>query len=81
MRFLPGGKRQVAADNLTHHGRQACENCGIDVVQPQKSARGVTPPSNEWQTDHIIPSAKRGNGDPSNGDLLCRDCNRAKSDK
>ncbi|MEU7174584.1 HNH endonuclease [Micromonospora tulbaghiae] len=30
--------------------------------------------------DHGIPKAAGGSGDPSNGDALCRKCNRSKSD-
>jgi len=64
-----------------NNGTTLCQNCRTPVVQPQKSMKGVTPPNNEWQHDHIIPKVKRGNGDPSNGQLLCRTCNREKSDK
>ncbi|WP_407653764.1 HNH endonuclease [Archangium lipolyticum] len=31
--------------------------------------------------DHVIPRAKGGEGDPDNGQVLCRDCNLKKSDK
>jgi RHS repeat-associated protein len=64
-----------------NNGATLCQNCRTPVVPPQKSMKGVTPPKNEWQHDHIIPKVKRGNGDPSNGQLLCRTCNREKSDK
>jgi 5-methylcytosine-specific restriction endonuclease McrA len=47
----------------------------------QKSQKGVTPPGNEGQTDHIQPKSKGGTNDPSNAQHLCRDCNIKKSDK
>ncbi len=58
-----------------------CQNCGVETTPGQKSQKGVTPPGNEGQTDHIVPKSKGGTNDPSNAQHLCRDCNIQKSDK
>jgi uncharacterized protein RhaS with RHS repeats len=80
--FTPKGKAEIDASNAERHGGvNACEECGLRVVPGQKSQRGVTPPGNERHRDHIVPKSKGGDGDPSNGQILCRDCNLKKSDK
>jgi hypothetical protein len=58
-----------------------CQNCGTETTPGQKFQKGVTPPGNEGQTDHIQPKSKGGTNDPSNAQHLCRDCNIKKSDK
>ncbi len=60
---------------------QKCEYCGQATVPGKKSARGVTPPKNEGQTDHYLPKAKGGTNDPVNARHVCRDCNLKKPDK
>jgi hypothetical protein len=78
--FTPKGKAELDAENAARHGgTNACESCGKEVEPGQKSQKGVSPPKNERQRDHIIPKSKGGNGDPSNGQILCRDCNLEKS--
>ncbi|HKN58642.1 MAG TPA: HNH endonuclease [Gemmatimonadaceae bacterium] len=57
------------------------DDCDRKVDPGKKSEKGVTPPGNERQADHIIPKSKGGDGSPSNGRTLCRDCNIKKSDK
>jgi hypothetical protein len=79
--FTQAGKREVWSGNATEHGANQCENCGQGVSKPAQSQKGVTPPGNEGHVDHIIPKSQGGDGSPSNGQLLCRDCNLAKSDK
>ncbi len=82
MRFTPKGKREVKAENAQDHGgKNQCENCGTETVKAEQSQKGVTPPSNETQVDHIIPESKGGDGAPPNGQVLCRECNNKKSDK
>ena len=82
MAFKPEHTPVLLQENrMKNNGRVLCENCGTAVIPPQKSMRGVTPPKNEWQRDHIIPKAQRGDGDPRNGQILCRGCNRAKGAK
>ena len=80
--FTPKGKAEIDAENAARNGgKNVCENCGVETVPGKKSERGVTPPGNERQRDYIIPKSKGGDGDPSNGQVLCRDCNLDKSDK
>ena len=54
--FSPKVKKDAAgaADNT-------CQICGVKTVPAKKSAKGVTPPANEGQTDHIKPKSKGGN--------------------
>jgi hypothetical protein len=82
MRFTPKGKQEVKAENVQKHdGESRCENCDVKTVEAQKSQKGITPPGNETQVDHVIPKVKGGDGSPSNGQVLCRECNNEKSDK
>jgi hypothetical protein len=79
--FTPKGKQQVIEANRQANGGQVvCENCGVVTVPSQKSQQGVTPPQNEAQVDHINAKSKGGDGAPSNGQVLCRQCNRDKWD-
>ena len=51
------------------------------MVDSAKSQKGVTPPANEAQVDHIIPVNAGGTRDQGNLELRTRANNRAKSDK
>jgi RHS repeat-associated protein len=73
-RFSPGTKQ---AAKQAAGGK--CQNCGTETTPGQKSQKGVTPPKNEGQTDHIQPASKGGTNDPSNAQHLCRECNIKKS--
>ncbi len=53
---------------------------GDDRLPAQKSQKGVTQEPREVHMDHIIQKSKRGDGSLSNGQVLCRKCNRAKWD-
>ena len=79
--FTKKGKEIIDQRNIERHGKPKCENCGVDVVPAQKSARGVSPPGNERQRDHIVPRSNGGSGTPDNGQVLCRECNIDKSNK
>jgi hypothetical protein len=81
-RFTKKDKVVVKQDNASRNeGKNRCENCGVETVQPQQHKKGITPPKNETHVDHIVPRAKGGEGEPDNGQVLCRDCNIKKSDK
>ena len=42
--------------------------------------KGVTPPANEWQIDHVIPKSAGGTNSFSNAQVLSREENRIKWD-
>jgi len=80
--FTKAGKEVVIRKNeLQNNGEVICEGCGITTGPATKSKRGVTPSRNERQVDHIDAKSKGGRGNPDNGQVLCRTCNRAKSNK
>lgn len=80
--FTKAGKKEVWSRNAAKYdGMNKCETCGVDVIKPQKHTKGVIPPSQEGQVDHMKARAKGGSGTPENGQLLCRDCNLDKSDR
>jgi hypothetical protein len=80
--FTRKGKVAVKTENAERNdGKNRCENCGVEAVPAKQHQKGVTPPKNEAQVDHVVPRAKGGEGEPDNGQVLCRDCNIKKSDK
>lgn len=82
MPFTKKGKATVKKENAEKNdGKNRCENCGAETVPAKQHQQGITPPKNEAQVDHVIPRAKGGDGEPDNGQVLCRDCNIKKSDK
>ncbi|SPP99997.1 hypothetical protein NBG4_1480001 [Candidatus Sulfobium mesophilum] len=77
--FTKAGKQAVIDVNKTNNnGQTVCESCVIQTLPAKQSKKGVTPPSNETQVDHIDPKANGGSGTPNNGQVLCRECNLKK---
>lgn len=85
--FSKKTKDKALQDNRDNNGGVVkCEECGVECVKPQKSMKGDTAekrPSmlQEWQGDHIHPESKGGKDDADNCQILCRSCNRTKSNK
>ena len=74
--FTQAGKQEVWKANASTNGGVAkCENCGVEVVKPQRHQGGISPPRNEGHVDHVIRQRNGGSGTPDNGQILCRDCN------
>jgi hypothetical protein len=61
-------------------GTNRCYICGQDVVRVQNQ-KGVSPPCNQGQIEHIDPVALGGTNCPSNLDIACRRCNLEKGAK
>ncbi|MGR3910682.1 RHS repeat-associated core domain-containing protein, partial [Burkholderia sp. SR8] len=74
-------KDKIAKENQEFFGKGTCECCGVEVVPGKKSQRGITPPTNERQFDHIEPDVLGGANDEDNTQVLCRKCNRRLWDK
>jgi hypothetical protein len=82
LNFTKAQKEEVLALNRLKNGgvvRSAVN--GEILIRPQKSQKGVTPPRNEWQVDHIIPRSKGGADSVENAQILSREENRRKSNK
>jgi RHS repeat-associated protein len=60
-------------------GTLTCEGCGRTTVPSKKSVAGETTPKNATQIDHIDAKSKGGSGTPDNSQVLCAECNVAKS--
>ncbi|XVS66395.1 RHS repeat-associated core domain-containing protein [Actinosynnema sp. CA-299493] len=81
MDFTDAGRQEVYDANAAKNGGQLkCEYCGRDVVR-RPSVSGVPGRPDDAQIDHQIPKACGGCGDPHNGVVACRACNRDKSTK
>ena len=78
--FSKTTKQGALQDNAnTNGGTPVCENCSQPVVPGQKGTKGVTPPGNQAEIDHIQPKSQNGYATLQNAQVLCRDCNAAKS--
>lgn len=74
-------RRDVMGENCAFYGKPTCECCGCELTKPKKSKRGDSPPSTDWQFDHIKADSRGGGNKFRNVQLLCRKCNRRDSNK
>ncbi|WP_110955874.1 HNH endonuclease [Anaerosinus massiliensis] len=84
--FTAAQKKKIIEENKKmNNGKVRSDDpndfAGESLVKPSKSQKGVTPPENEWQIDHIVAKANGGTNSYSNAQVLSRKQNRIKSDK
>lgn len=56
-------------------------NPQVTVINLNQSTKGITPESNEWKIEYVIPREKGGTNSYSNAQLLSRKENREKLNK
>lgn len=82
--FTPTQKKKIINSNKKRNGGEVKSDEPMDpypnLVKPSKSTKGVTPPANEWQIDHIIPKSKGGTNSYKNARVISRYQNRLKWD-
>jgi RHS repeat-associated protein len=80
--FTAAQKRDILAANRGKNGGVLkSDKSGTELVQAQKSQKGITPPDNEAQVDHIYPRSKGGQNSQDNAQILSRKENIQKGDK
>lgn len=74
--------REIRKENLKRNsGTLRDDETGAELVMPQQSKKGITPPRNEAHIDHIIPKAVDGTNDYTNFRVISRQQNLAKGKK
>ena len=80
--FTAAQKRKILAENKKRNGGVIrCDITGEVCVPSRKSKKGVSPPHNEAQIDHIRPKSKGGTNSYRNAQVATRKANRHKSNK
>jgi RHS repeat-associated protein len=84
--FTPEQKKKIYDENRKRNGGKLLDDdTGQPLEPPKKSKRGVKPPANEAQVDHIIPKKPNnpnvppGTNSYKNGKVISRQRNRQKS--
>ena len=80
--FTAAQKNKIIQENKKmNDGVVKSDQSGTIGVKSAKSQKGVTPPKNEYQIDHIKPKDKGGTNSYKNAQVLTRQENRLKSNK
>lgn len=84
-KFTPNQKKKIIEENKIRNRGEVKSDDPTDIhpnlVKPEKSIKGIRPPANEWQIDHIIPKSKGGTNGYDNARVISRELNRLKWDK
>ncbi|ENY0325238.1 pretoxin [Neisseria gonorrhoeae] len=81
-KFTPAQKKAIIQENMNRNGGVVkSDQSGEVLVRPKKSQKGITPPSNEWQIDHVQAKSKGGSNSYKNAQVLSRRENIKKSNK
>ncbi|HGL9500436.1 TPA: polymorphic toxin-type HINT domain-containing protein [Neisseria gonorrhoeae] len=81
-KFTPVQKKAIIQENMNRNGGVVkSDQSGEVLVRPKKSQKGITPPSNEWQIDHVQAKSKGGSNSYKNAQVLSRRENIKKSNK
>jgi 5-methylcytosine-specific restriction endonuclease McrA len=82
MRFAKEDKKKIAhAQEQYAYERDAWSGDLCFVGYRCRRCNRIFTRLSDFEVDHIKPRSKRGSDRPSNLQLLCRECNRTKSDK
>ncbi|MDC8015902.1 RHS repeat-associated core domain-containing protein, partial [Tahibacter soli] len=80
--FTKAGKKEVIRRNEEkNNGVTKCEGCNRETSPAKQSKPGTPTPKDETRIDHIFPKKEGGDGAPSNGQVLCSECNLDKGPK
>ncbi|TYQ27274.1 RHS repeat-associated core domain-containing protein [Pseudanabaena sp. UWO310] len=86
--FTAAQKRKILEENRSRNGGELRDDDTDELLVPsQKSIKGITPPQNEAQVDHIIPKnpadpdVSAGTNSYKNAKVISRANNRAKSNQ
>ena len=81
-KFTPTQKQKIIEENMKRNGGKIKSDLsGEELVPAKKSVKGVKPPQNEVQIDHIEPRSKGGSNSYRNAQVTSRKENRDKWDK
>ena len=79
--FTQTQKKNILSENeARNNGVILDDRTGEVLVRPEQSQKGVTPPPNEAQIDHVYPKSQGGPNSYANAEVRSRANNIDKSD-